>query len=372
MRDAPRPEEDQVWGGRRWQFQSDAQRVWLERMVAKGWTVPTWAKEYGGAGLSVEEAAVLKEELAAIRARIPLENFGIRMLGPALLKFGSESLKREHLPPIARGEIRWCQGYSEPNAGSDLASLQMKCEDNGDHWLVNGQKIWTTYAHHADKIFCLVRTDPSAKTKQLGISFLLIDMAWPGVTPKPITLISGRSHFCETFFDNVKVPKDQLVGQINRGWEVAKYLLTHERDTSPGPRAVAALPPLGVVAMQSGAGENGRIADPMLRSELARLDVDGWAFGLTMERIMDETRAGQGTGALSSIIKYAGAELNKRRTEMAMTVLGSDALEWESERSEDGKAAREWLRTKAGSIAGGTSEINLNIIAKRILGLPDA
>jgi acyl-CoA dehydrogenase len=374
MRLSARGEEDQCWGGRRWKFQSEAQRVWLERMSAKGWTVPGWPRDCGGAALSSDEEKVLREELAAIGARAPLDNFGIRMLGPVLLKFGTQAQRLEHLPPIARGEIRWCQGYSEPNAGSDLASLQTKCEDKEDHWLVNGQKIWTTWAHLADKIFCLVRTDPTAK-KHLGISFLVFDMALPGVTPRPIVLISGRSHFCETFLENVKVPKDGLVGTLNRGWDVAKYLLTHERETSPGVRAAAYASSLSKLAQSLDGNDGGPIADPKLRREITQLDIDGWGLALTMERLRDEAQsgpnaAGGGIGTGSSILKYYGAELEKRRQEIKMSMLGSDGLEWESERSGDGKEARDWLRSKAGSIAGGTSEINLNIIAKNVLKLP--
>ena len=240
MRDAGSPSEDMIcWGGRNWKFTSDAQKIWLERMAAKGWTVPAWPKEYGGGGLSKEEVKILKAEMRKIKARSPLESFGIWMLGPALLKYGTHEQKAQFLPPIARGEIRWCQGYSEPNAGSDLASLQCKCEDKGDHWLVNGQKIWTSYADQSDWIFVLVRTDPTA-TKHNGISFILVDMASEGVSTKPIKLISGKSPFCETFFDDVKVPKEHgegvnaVVGELNRGWDVAKYLLTHEREMIGG------------------------------------------------------------------------------------------------------------------------------------------
>jgi acyl-CoA dehydrogenase len=376
MRQPMRGEEDQCWGGRRWKFQSEAQKVWLDRMVAKGWTVPEWPRDCGGAALSRDEGKILREEMVALGARIPLENFGIRMLGPVLLKFGSQAQRLEHLPPIARGEIRWCQGYSEPNAGSDLASLQTKCEDmslkgGGDHWLVNGQKIWTTWAHLADKIFCLVRTDPTAK-KHLGISFLIFDMAIPGVTVRPIVLISGRSHFCETFLENVKVPKDGLVGTLNRGWDVAKYLLTHERETSPGVRAAAHAPSLSKLAQEIDGTEGQPIADPELRREIAQLDIDGWGLALTMERLRDEAQSGQGIGTGSSLLKYYGAELEKRRQEIKMQLLGADGLEWESDRSHDGKHARDWLRSKAGSIAGGTSEINLNILAKNVLKLPSA
>ena len=231
-------------------------------MAERGWTVPDWPKDYGGGGLSAAETAVLKEEMARIGARTPLASFGISMLGPALLMFGTEEQKTHYLPQIARGEIRWCQGYSEPGAGSDLAGLQTKAEDKGDHWLVNGQKVWTSYADKADWIFCLVRT--STESKQGGISFLLFDMETPGVTTKPILLISGNSPFCETFFDDVKVPRDQVVGEVNKGWDVAKYLLGHEREMISG---------MGL----AGGGSLGaavKPADPLLRAEIAAFDVD--------------------------------------------------------------------------------------------------
>ncbi|MBB5517444.1 acyl-CoA dehydrogenase family protein [Amphiplicatus metriothermophilus] len=380
MRKPMRGEEDICWGGKRWKFQSEAQKIWLERMAARGWTVPTWPKEYGGGGLSKEEAKILKEEMRRIKARSPLESFGIWMLGPALLEYGAHEQKAHFLPPIARGEIRWCQGYSEPNAGSDLASLQCRCEDRGDHWLVNGQKIWTSYADESDWIFVLVRTDREAP-KHLGISFILIDMESPGVTTRPIRLISGKSPFCETFFDDVKVPKEHapgvsaVVGELNRGWDVAKYLLTHEREMigAGGSGAIGgAASPGEVAARLVGVDETGRLADPILRGRIAEAEIDGWAFLLTMERLKDEAKAGKGMGAKSSMLKYYGTEFNKRRYELMMDAAGSDGLEWEGERSEDGKLARSWLRTKANSIEGGTSEVQLNIIAKRILELPDA
>jgi alkylation response protein AidB-like acyl-CoA dehydrogenase len=197
-------ENEQCWGGRDFKFKSEDQRLWLERMADKGWTAPDWPKEYGGGGLSREEHKILREELSRIQARPALSSFGVWMIGPAILKFGSEELKREHLPKMVRGEIRWCQGYSEPGAGSDLAGLQTKAEDMGDHFIVNGQKIWTSYADKADWMFCLVRTNPDAK-KQMGISLVLFDMATAGVTTRPIKLISGSSPFCETFLDDVRV-----------------------------------------------------------------------------------------------------------------------------------------------------------------------
>lgn len=363
-------EDDHCWGGRNWTFTSEAQRLWLERMVARGWTVPAWPREYGGGGLSPQEATVLAQEMRALGCRLPLSSFGIWMLGPALLKFGSEAQKREHLPKIARGEIRWCQGYSEPNAGSDLASLQTRAEDRGDHYLVNGQKIWTSYADKADWIFCLVRSESEAK-KHTGISFVLFDMKTPGVSTRPILLISGKSPFCETFFDNVRVEKANLVGTPGGGWEVAKYLLTHEREmiSSIGDRALPQ--PLGhQAAALLGTDDRGRLADPLLRAQIAEFEVDEAAFRLMLERFGELAKARQAHPAYSSALKYYGAELNKRRHELLIAAGGMDALEWESERSGRGAAARAWLRTKGNSIEGGTSEIQLNVIARRILELP--
>lgn len=361
---------DVCWGGRNFKFQSDAQKVWLERMAAKGWTVPTWPKEYGGAGLTRAEEKVISSEMHKINARSPLTSFGIWMLGPALLKFGNEAQKAEHLPQIARGEIRWCQGYSEPNAGSDLAALATKAEDKGDHWIVNGQKVWTSYADQADWIFCLVRTD-NTQGKHYGISFVLFDMETPGVEARPIKLISGRSPFCETFFDDVKVLKSNLVGEENKGWTIAKYLLTHERE-GIGAGNSSMRPLHEVAAMSLGLDEMARLSDPVLRTKIAEAEIDEWAFNLTMSRKLAESKAGQSMGADSSMLKYYGTELNKRKFELMMDASGHDGLEWESDRSQDGKLARSWLRTKANSIEGGTSEVQLNIISKHILQLPGA
>ncbi|MEQ7873294.1 acyl-CoA dehydrogenase family protein [Sphingomonas sp. ASV193] len=367
MRKPMKSEKDACWGGRHFVFQSDAQRDWLRVMGERGWTVPDWPKDYGGGGLTPPEAKVLKEEMAAIGARPPLTSFGISMLGPALLKYGTEAQKKRFLPEIARGEIRWCQGYSEPGAGSDLAGLQTKAEeafdeDRGDYWLVNGQKVWTSYADQADWIFCLVRT--SSESKHGGISFLLFDMESPGVSTKPILLISGYSPFCETFFDDVKVPKDQVVGEVDKGWDVAKYLLGHEREMISG---------MGLGGAKLTLGESvGPVDDPLLAAEIADFDVDALAFAAMSEKFIDELKAGQAHPAMPSMMKYAGTELNKRRHELAMAAGGSDALEWDSDRSNGGKAARDWLRTKANSIEGGTSEIQLGIVAKHILRLPGA
>ncbi|WP_265529113.1 acyl-CoA dehydrogenase family protein [Sphingomicrobium marinum] len=364
MRTPMKSEKDACWGGRNFEFQSEDQKVWLERMAERGWTVPDWPSEYGGGGLSAEETKILHQEMKALGCRLPLTSFGISMLGPALLKFGTEEQKLRFLPPIARGEIRWCQGYSEPGAGSDLAGLQTKAEDKDDHYLVNGQKVWTSYADEADWIFCLVRT--SKESKHGGISFLLFDMESEGVSTKPIKLISGYSPFCETFFDDVKVPKDQLVHNENEGWTVAKYLLGHEREMISGMGLGGGS---GSSLLSQAVGDQG---DPILAADLARFDVDALAFQAMSEHFIDKLKAGESHPAEPSLMKYAGTELNKRRHELVMQGGGSDALEWESERSREGKKAREWLRTKANSIEGGTSEIQLGIVAKHILNLPGA
>ena len=365
-------EEDRVWGGRNAVYPTPAHKVWLDRMGAKGWTAPEWPTEYGGGGLSREQAKVLHSEMRRIDAQPPLASFGVWMLGPALLAFGTEAQKKHFLPEIVRGEIRWCQGYSEPGAGSDLAGLQTRAEDRGDHWIVNGQKVWTSYADKADWIFCLVRTDPDA-SKHLGISFVLIDMATKGVSTRPITLISGKSPFCETFFDDVRVEKENLVGTLNRGWDVAKYLLAHERTMIGALGELGGGRPLGQVATGSiGMDDEGRLEDGMLRARIAEMEIDAAAFRLAMERAGDQVKAGQAHPAIASMLKYYGSELNKRRHELLMAAGGSDALEWEGERSRGGKSARDWLRTKANSIEGGTSEVQLNIIAKHLLQLPGA
>jgi acyl-CoA dehydrogenase len=296
---------------------------------------------------------------------------GPQMLGPLLIKFGTPEQQAKFLPPIVRGEALWCQGYSEPNAGSDLASLATKAEDQGDHFLVNGQKVWTSYADKADWIFCLVRTNPADKHN--GISFLLFDMESPGVSTKPILLISGNSPFCETFFDDVKVSKANLVGELNKGWDVAKYLLGHEREMISGMGLGGGELSLGALALEAcGAEADGRLDAPVLRARIALFEVRAAAFKAMSEKFLDELKARRAHPAQPSMMKYVGTELNKQRHELAMAAGGSDALEWESERSRDGAAARSWLRTKANSIEGGTSEVMLGIVAKRILDLPGA
>jgi acyl-CoA dehydrogenase len=362
MRTRGKGDADVCWGGRKFVFQSEAQKLWMERCADKGYTVPDWPLAYGGAGLSPQETKVLRQEMTKLGCRSPLNSFGIWMLGPALLKFGTEAQKVHYLNQVARGEIRWCQGYSEPGSGSDLVSMQTYGEDKGDHWVVNGQKVWTSYADEADWIFCLVRTDKTNKYQ--GISFLLFDMETPGVSTKPIKLISGNSPFCETFFDDVVVPKAQLVGELNRGWDVAKYLLGHEREMISGMGGDGGITSIGAAMKEVLADE------PVLRAQMALFDVDNLTFRAHGERFMDEWKTGKAHPAYSNLMKYVGTELNKKRHELVMATGGSDALEWDSERSGGGSKARSWLRTKANSIEGGTSEVMLNVVAKRILEMP--
>jgi len=354
--------------------------LWRKRMGEKGWGTPTWPKAYGGGGLSRAEARVLAEEMAAIGARNPIGGMGVMMFGPTLIEVGTEAQKQQHIPSIVKGEIRWCQGYSEPGSGSDLASLQTKAEDKGDHFLVNGSKIWTSGANLADWCFCLVRTDSKAK-KHDGISFLLIDMRSPGVEVRPILLINGGSPFCETFFTDVKVPKENLMGPLNGGWTIAKRLLQFERENisaslGQGGSATLGQATGGVDAMAKkyvGVDEAGRLADHDLRRRLTDHLMENQAFRLTGRRVADEAKSNQGPTAATSIMKYAGAKIAQDRTELIIEAMGHQGLGWDGDDFDASELAttRAWLRAKANSIEGGTSEINLNVVSKRVLGLPD-
>ena len=354
--------------------------LWRRRMGERGWGVPTWPQAYGGGGLSKAEARVLAEEMAAIGALNPIGGMGVMMFGPTLIEVGTETQKQQHIPPIARGEIRWCQGYSEPGSGSDLASLQTRAEDKGDHFLVNGSKIWTSGANLADWCFCLVRTDAKAR-KHEGISFLLIDMRTPGVEVRPILLINGGSPFCETFFTDVKVAKENLMGPLNGGWTIAKRLLQFERENIAASLGQGGSPTMGqatgrldaMVKAYVGVDAAGRLADPDLRRRLTDHLMENQAFRLTGRRVADEARSNQGPTAATSIMKYAGAKIAQDRTELLIEAMGHQGLGWEGEGFEGSElmVTRAWLRAKANSIEGGTSEINLNVVAKRVLGLPD-
>ncbi len=364
--------DELCWGGKKMQCSPDAKR-WLDLMAERGWTAPTWPKEYGGGGLAKQEAKVLSEEMGKLRLRPPLIGFGLSMIGPLLLQEGSEELKREHIPLIVRGEIRWCQGYSEPGSGSDLASLQTKAIRDGDVFIVNGQKVWTSYGDKSDWMFVLVRTDFEAK-KQEGITFLLMDMTSPGVSVKPIRLISGSSPFTETFLSDVRVPVGNVVGKINSGWAMAKALLGHERtmiadafkERDDAKRLVT-------LAREYVGEEDGAVADPLLRDAITQVTMDQACLDLTLERSRDNMKAGHKPGPETSIFKYYGTELNMRRRELMVSLAGPQGLGWEGPGYDEGelKLTRDWLRSRGNSIEGGTSEIQLNIIAKRVLGLPD-
>lgn len=352
--------------------------LWLERMAALGWTVPTWPREYGGAGLSAAHAQILSRELRRIGARAPLAGRGVSYIGPTLLEYGTPEQKRRWLPGIARGEGYWCMGYSEPSAGSDLASLQTRAEDRGDHFVITGQKTWTSGGTLGDYMFLLVRTDPRA-AKHDGISFLLLDMRQPGVIVRPIRLISGASPFCDTFFDAAIARKEDLLGPLNGGWTVGKRLLQHERSTHAGltgqraEREVRAAP-LAELAKRYAGERDGRIADPVLRARVAQLELDSLAFQLTRQRALDASRDGNAPGAATSIFKYVTGSLTKESARLRSELLGVRGLGWEDPDGftpDELGATREWLSQHAATIHGGTREIQLNILAKRVLDLPD-
>ncbi|XOV82694.1 MAG: acyl-CoA dehydrogenase family protein [bacterium] len=369
---------EEINGGSKRRSTNPEAYLWLERMAEKGWTVPTWPTAYGGGGLDTPLFLILLDELQRINARPPLGGMGVTMIGPTLLEYGTEEQKLRHLPKIASGEIAWCQGYSEPGAGSDLASLQTRAQDQGDHYLVNGSKIWTSGAHHADWIFCLVRTDPTAP-KHEGISFILFSMDSPGVTVKPIELINGSSPFCQTFFDDVKVPKEDLVHKENQGWTVAKRLLQHERsglaalasaDTAGPMERIKPHVPLAQLAMQY--NDEAVLSDPILRRDITANEMQKRAFFLTQQRAVEEASA-QTPGAATSIFNYVEAEYVKAQLELQLRIRGTQGVGWQGAQfsEEEIRMGRLWLEAKAISIAGGSNEVQLNIIAKRVLGLPD-
>ena len=352
------------------------QKAWREAMGAKGWGTPTWPKEYGGGGLTREQARVLGEEMARIGAWNPIGGMGVMMFGPTLLEYGSEEQKQKHIPGIVRGEVRWCQGYSEPGAGSDLASLQTFAEDKGDHYIVNGQKTWTSGGQWADKCFALVRTDKTQK--HAGISFLLIDMDAEGVETRPIKLISGASPFCETFFTNVKVPKENLVGQEGQGWTIGTRLLQHERNSLSGGGGSQGRMNQGeqipsIAKKYRGVDAEGKLGDSDLRTRIIKHEMDQRAFALTLRRAALEAKGNAGPSAATSVKKNVGARITQDRAELAIEIMGMQGLGWEGEgfSNEELAATRTWLWGKAVSIYGGSTEIQNNVIAKRILGMLD-
>lgn len=348
-------------------FPDEDQETWRKAMGEKGWGVPTWPKEFGAAGLSPAHARIIEEELGRAGAYNPIGGMGVMMLGPTLFEYGTKAQIAQHIPPIVQGEFQWCQGFSEPGAGSDLVSLKTKAEDRGDHFLINGQKVWTSGAQWAKWCFCLVRTDPSDKYN--GISLVLFDMSTPGVDVRPISLISGVSSFCEMFLNDVKVSKDNLVGPLNGGWTVAKRLLQHERGSLSGkakPDPGLSLPELA--KKYAGTDECGRIADPDLRARIVANEMEARAFKQTALRVAADTKS-----TASSVMKNAGTQLMQRRAELELEILGAQGLGWEGEGFSDSELAtvRGWLYGKATTIFGGSQEVQNNIISKRILDLPD-
>jgi alkylation response protein AidB-like acyl-CoA dehydrogenase len=350
-------------------------RLWLERMVEKGWTVPSWPKAYGGGGLSTEEYVILLEEMKRISGRPALSGFGTSMIGPTLLEFGTEEQKLRHLPRIARAEVEWCQGYSEPGAGSDLASLQTRAVIDGDNYVINGSKIWTSGAHNADWMFILVRTNPDAP-KHEGISFMLLPMDQPGVEVRPIKLISGNSPFNETFFDDALAAREDLVGELNRGWTVGKRLLQHERSgmesllqggTSKGKSNLSS------IAKEYIGETDGKIADSAMRDQVLQYEMAQRSLNLTKRRVIQESADGATPGPATSIFKVMSTDLEKIYSDLATSLRGSQGFGWEGDAFTDTEREdmRVLLSSRAASIYSGSNEIQRNIIAKRVLGLPD-
>jgi alkylation response protein AidB-like acyl-CoA dehydrogenase len=352
--------------------------TWCQRLGSKGWGTPTWPAEYGGADLDQSHARVLQEEMGRVGAFNPiplLAGMGVTMVGPTILEYGTDDQKAQHLPPISRGEIRWCLGYSEPNAGSDLASLSTKAEDDGDAWRVNGQKVWTSGADISQWCGALVRTDPKAK-KHSGISFLMLKMDQPGIETRPIKLISGFSPFCETFFNDARAEKSDMLGHLNDGWSVGKRLLQHERVSqtgargTPGPKSE----PLQALAKRYiGSDANGQLADPDLRIRLANHLMAAKAHGLTIDRITAEARGNVTVSASASILKNSATNVAQTQAELSLEIMGHNGLGWEGEGFGDHElqTVRTWLFGKAMSIYGGSAEVQNNIISKNILGLPE-
>lgn len=351
-------------------------RLWLDRMIEKGWTAPTWPVEYGGGGLDTDQYMILIQEMRRIGARTPLAGMGTSLIGPTLLEYGTHEQKQRHIPRIVRGEVAWCQGYSEPGAGSDLASLSTRAEDKGDHFLVNGSKIWTSGAQVADWIFALVRTDPDVP-KHDGISFVLMDMAQEGITVKPIQLISGASPFCQTFFDNAIAQKDDLVGELNKGWTVGKRLLQHERGSMAslvgGGASREPGPSLQNEAKKFAGEIDGRIADDALRNRVIQHNINAASYQLTQRRTVEETSDGSTPGPQTSIFKMYGTELQQDRSSLFVEMRGTAGIGWSGNQFQPNALGdtRAWLANRAASIYSGSNEIQRNIIAKRVLGLPD-
>jgi alkylation response protein AidB-like acyl-CoA dehydrogenase len=358
----------------------DDHQRWQRILAKRGWYAANWPVEYGGTGWSVVQRHIFEEECAAHGAP-RLVPFGVNMVAPVIIKFGTEAQKAHYLPRILSGEDWWCQGYSEPGAGSDLASLKTRAVREGEHYIVNGQKTWTTLGQYANMIFCLVRTDPQAQ-QQRGISFLLIDMASPGITVRPIITLDGEHEVNEVFFDNVPVPVANLVGEENRGWTCAKYLLTHERTGQAGiAQSKAALAHLKQVATRELRGGRPLLDDPLFRAQVAEAEIQLLAIEMTTLRILAAAQAGGAPGAESSILKIKGSQIRQAISHLLRKALGVHALPLVEEELEIGHAgqlrhadysaapAGQYFNLRKLSIYGGSNEIQNNIIAKTILEL---
>ena len=357
--------------------------LWHRILYRKGWVAPLWPKEYGGPGWTITQRYIFEQETSRAGTLPPLP-FGITMVGPVIYTFGNEAQNKKFLPRILSGDDWWCQGYSEPGAGSDLAALRTKAVRSGDHYVVNGHKTWTTLAQHADWIFCLVRTDPQAK-QQEGISFLLIDMKTPGITVRPIVTIEGGYEVNEVFFDEVKVPAENLVGEENKGWDYAKYLLGRERTgiarVGLSKERIRRIKELAALEI---AGDKPLIEDERFREKLTAVEVELKALEMTQLRVVaaERHRVDNKPDPASSILKIKGSEIQQATTELLLEVVGPYAMPYQPEREDDerwneppigpewaGPIAPTYFNWRKTSIYGGTNEIQKNIIAKAILGL---
>lgn len=340
---------------------------WHRQLHAKGWIAPSWPKSYGGMGASLNEQIVLKEELA--RAGAPeISSQGVNHIGPILMSFGTDAQKERFLPKILTGDEVWCQGYSEPGAGSDLASVRTKAVIDGDHFVISGHKIWTTWAHHSDWMFALVRSNPDAPKKQAGISFVLIDLTTPGIDIRPIRTIVGDDEFAEVFLDDVRVPMANLVGDLHDGWRVANALLAHERLGTANPQLLFdALSRVKKVAKATSAD-----ADPGFADRMAEVEIDTVGFAAMFAHAAEIANAERSLGLDASIMKINGTETLQRLADLLLEAAGSEAACRDRIETEDGpvEVAPLYLQVRRATIYGGSSEIQRNILAKRVLGLP--
>jgi alkylation response protein AidB-like acyl-CoA dehydrogenase len=358
-------------------FEQPEVMEWHKILFEKGWIAPHWPKEYGGTGWDVTKRFLFGEE--CIRANTPtLSPFGLGMVGPLLIEFGTDAQKERFLPEILSGDEVWCQGYSEPNAGSDLAALQLRAEKDGDDYVLNGQKTWTTYAQYADWIFVLARTDTSGR-KQEGISFILADVKnTPGITVKPFLTTGGTDAFSETWFKDARVPQENRVGPENGGWTMAKALLGHERTLIGGISESAVwLNHAKRIARDMPLHDGSLLDDPVFRRRAARLEMRLRCLAMVQNRTLAAAQLGRAPGPESSILKLVGTEIQQEATELAMDAMGHDALGWQSAPAEALPEHERWVPSqfnylRAATIYGGSNEIQRNIVAKRILGLPTA